>query len=310
MRDVFDYASLREAADYLGCEVEIIQAVMQKEVQKSPWFICKGQRKLKILFERHKFWEALETCGASPNDILRRNPSLKDILNQAPYSKYGTFAEQYSRRERAMQVHKEAGLMACSYGGLQIMGTNYAELGYESIDHFVRDMEESPKNWLVAFVRFCEKNHLKEALQKRDFTTFARKYNGPNFRKNRYDIELSRIYQRILAASLPKPESKIAAVVQSKTVQRTVAATATAAAPGAGILMESGQLTDLLTTVKGIADQGTQVKEQIHEIQTQVAQLAPMIDWLTWAPIISNIIMLIFIVAMMWRYLHDRGYEP
>lgn len=304
MASVFEYSDLKEAADYLGCEVEVIEAVMHKEVKDSPWFTYQGQRKLKILFERHKFWEALETCGLDPNEILRRNPSLKDILNQAPYSKYGKYIEQYRRRERAMQVHREAGLMACSYSGLQIMGTNYADLGYASIDEFVNamDTEANPKNWLIAFVRFCEKNNLKEALQKRDFTTFARKYNGPDFRKNNYDVELSRIYQRLLAANLPKYDSKITAVMQSKTVQRTVAATVTATAPSMGILMDSNQLTDLIEQVKQLGDTS-------KDLQAQLEELVPMIDWLTWSPIVSNGLMILFIVLMIWRYLHDRGYR-
>ncbi len=50
--------------------------------------------------------------------------------------------------------------------------------------------------------RFIERNGLVGALQRRDWPAFARAYNGPGYRKNRYDTKLAKAYAEF-ARALP-----------------------------------------------------------------------------------------------------------
>ncbi len=45
-------------------------------------------------------------------------------------------------------------------------------------------------------LRFIEKAGLKEALQKRDWRNFARRYNGPAFARNQYDCRMAAAFGR------------------------------------------------------------------------------------------------------------------
>lgn len=307
---IFADADLYATAENLGIEPEVIQAVMQKETKTDPWFTSKGKRTLKILYERHVFWRCLVNRGIDPNALLRADPTLRDILSQTPYAprEYGKYTAQYTRRERAMQIDRDSGLMACSYGGLQILGENHADCGFDTVSDFVRAMEESPAEWLKAFSSLVKKMGVVDALKRRDFTTFARAYNGPNFWKRGYDVELSRIYQRILAASLPKPESTLTALAASSTVQRTVATATAGVVPGAGLLLESQSVADLLDTAKALAGKGQEISGQVAELQAQATAVAGQLDWLPWA-ISGQALLVVSLGAwVIWRYLYDRGH--
>ena len=45
-------------------------------------------------------------------------------------------------------------------------------------------------------LRFIEKAGLEEALQKRDWRNFARRYNGPAFARNQYDSRMAAAFGR------------------------------------------------------------------------------------------------------------------
>ncbi|MFK4822337.1 N-acetylmuramidase domain-containing protein [Ochrobactrum quorumnocens] len=45
-------------------------------------------------------------------------------------------------------------------------------------------------------LRFIEKAGLKEALQKRDWRNFSRRYNGPAFARNQYDCRIAAAFGR------------------------------------------------------------------------------------------------------------------
>jgi peptidoglycan hydrolase-like protein with peptidoglycan-binding domain len=46
------------------------------------------------------------------------------------------------------------------------------------------------------------------ALERRDWTAFARAYNGPTFAKNRYDEKLADAHSRFSASGLPDLDSR------------------------------------------------------------------------------------------------------
>mgnify|MGYP003607500917 FL=1 len=71
-----------------------------------------------------------------------------------------------------------------------MMGENWQDLGYKSVFEFVEQMQTSESLQLEAFIRFIEtKKGLLTALQKEDWDTVFRLYNGPNYKKLGYEAK-------------------------------------------------------------------------------------------------------------------------
>jgi hypothetical protein len=71
------------------------------------------------------------------------------------------------------------------------MGYPRQRLCYVSLVDFVTRMDRSEGVQLDAFVRFVKADaKLHAALQGLNWTEFARRYNGPGYRKNKYDERL------------------------------------------------------------------------------------------------------------------------
>lgn len=299
------------AAEQLGCEPEMIEAVCAKEVDgKKLTFTQAGRKIPKILYEKHVLWDLLEKANISPRDVLRDNPSLGDVLGQTPYKSYGRFITQYSKRERAMQIHRDAAFGACSYTGFQIMGYHHAACGYESAEAFGEAMADADKH-IPAFIAFIQSEKLETFLQKRDFEGFAKRYNGPDYWRKGYHIELARIYQRILARNLPRHESPVVALAKSQTVQRAGAAVVTASAPAAPLLLEGGNLTDVLGQVQQLTDHGKELATQVTNLHDQAQAITQQLGWVDWLPVLAggwSVLLVLIFVAVGRRYLLDRGY--
>lgn len=144
--------------------------------------------KAKILFERHKMYAYLVKFKgkAFANEQMRLFPNL---VNTATGGYKGKEAE-YTRLSLAKNIHEESALMSCSWGQFQIMGENWQDLGYKSVFEFVEQMQASESLQLEAFIRFIEtKKGLLTALQKEDWDTVFRLYNGPNYKKLGYEAK-------------------------------------------------------------------------------------------------------------------------
>ena len=144
--------------------------------------------KAKILFERHKMYAYLVKfkSKAFANEQMRLYPNL---VNTATGGYVGNEAE-YTRLSLAKNIHAESALNACSWGQFQIMGENWQDLGYSSVFEFVEQMQTSETLQLEAFIRFIEtKKGLLVALQKEDWDTVFRLYNGPNYKKLGYEAK-------------------------------------------------------------------------------------------------------------------------
>ncbi|PKL32991.1 MAG: peptidoglycan-binding protein, partial [Spirochaetae bacterium HGW-Spirochaetae-10] len=64
-----------------------------------------------------------------------------------------------------------------------------------SVQEFVRAMSTSEEDQLRAFLGFVQGKGLIPALRARDWKTFARVYNGPNYQVNNYDVRLEKAYR-------------------------------------------------------------------------------------------------------------------
>jgi hypothetical protein len=178
------------AATRLRCEVNAIRAVANVETKKSPY---DELGRPTILYERHKF---------RTHSNGRYNLTHPDI--SGPQGGYGLFRVQYSKLYRAAVLDEVAALKSASYGMFQILGENHVAAGFPTVGAFVDAMMGEERDHLAAFVSFILANPgMLTALRNRNWATFARLYNGPNYRDNDYDTKMQTEYERLEAAARP-----------------------------------------------------------------------------------------------------------
>lgn len=175
----FSDGAIAEAADDLCVDVATIKAVI--DVESRGGFL--PDRRPKILFERHYFHRLTKRAHADQADICCEEPGG-----------YTGGAGEHDRLQRAIRLNREAAIRSASWGAFQIMGDNFAEAGFRSAQAFCAAMCESEDAQLQAFVRYVKRRGLADELQRRDWAGFARGYNGPAYKKNRYDEKLAAAY--------------------------------------------------------------------------------------------------------------------
>lgn len=192
MASTLTHADIRSAAKLLGVEPATIRAVDEVE-SRGDGFLDSG--KVKVLFERHKFHKF--TGG-------RFSKEHPDISNPRSGG-YGAEGEhQYARFSKAFQLDPKAAMKSCSWGRYQIMGFNHAAAGFPTVDAFVDAMKVSEGEQLKAFVNIIKSWDLADELRRHDWSAFAAQYNGPAYKKNRYDSKMEAAYKRFKTNPFPE----------------------------------------------------------------------------------------------------------
>lgn len=176
------------AAKALGCPVEAVYAVVKVE-SRGNGFLPSGEPV--ILFERHVFNRRLRDKGI----VVRDRP---DLVNTTPGGYLGG-AKEHQRLAEAVQIDRDAALESCSWGLFQIMGYHWKTLGYKNLQAFINDAYKSEGKHLDMFVKFVLAHpRINAALKALDWEAFARGYNGPAYKRNRYDTRLMEEYAKAL----------------------------------------------------------------------------------------------------------------
>lgn len=174
----------QRAAESLGVPVAAVKAVAEVEAPGSG-FLESGEPR--ILFECHKF--SKHTGGKFDAD----HPDI----SFPKWGGYGKESAQHGRLARAASLDRDAALKSASWGRFQILGENYKQAGFDTIQDFINAMYRDEASQLDAFVSFIKNDkRLLEALRKRNWATLARIYNGPAFAENRYDVKLAQAYKK------------------------------------------------------------------------------------------------------------------
>lgn len=147
-----------------------------------------AQGRPRILFERHVFHRYLPAA-------LRTKAVNAGLASKTPGG-YGKESEQYGKLERAMKIDRKAALYACSWGLGQVMGFNHAVAGFDDVEEMILAFMADEEAQLEASVNFILANHLDDELRRHDWAGFARGYNGPNYRINRYDEKLAEAFAK------------------------------------------------------------------------------------------------------------------
>lgn len=176
-------AGLDSICDLLGVPDAAIWAILTVETRGFGFFY---DRCPQILFERHIFHKY--TNGKFSQD----NGDISAIEGGG----YIGGPSEYKRLKKAMKLNQEAALMSTSWGIAQVMGFNYEIAGFNSVNAMVKGMVKDETQQLLAMANFIKGNDLAGVLQSRDWVSFARRYNGPGFKKNEYDTRLAAAYAK------------------------------------------------------------------------------------------------------------------
>jgi Mn-dependent DtxR family transcriptional regulator len=182
---------LQQAAERLDVPLASVMAVNQVE-SRGEGFAANGRPV--ILFERHVMRRQLLAHGMDEFSVGALSAARPGLVNIQPGGYIGGTAE-HQRLAQAQQIHVAAALESASWGLFQIMGYHWQRLGYQDAKHFADTMALSEAAQLDAFVTFIETDPaLHKALKGKKWAEFAKRYNGPAYAKNLYDVKLARAY--------------------------------------------------------------------------------------------------------------------
>lgn len=172
-----------DAAKILRCDVAAVKAVAEVESRQRGF---NDKDEPVILFERHVF---------SKRTGRKFDAKYPDISNKKPGG-YGKTDEQHGRLAKAVTLDRKAALMSASWGKFQIMGFNFTLAGFNSLQDFINAMYAGEREQLLAFVNYVKAEQLDDEMRELKWVEFARRYNGPDYKKNDYDTKLAAAYAK------------------------------------------------------------------------------------------------------------------
>ncbi|EXE36549.1 N-acetylmuramidase family protein [Acinetobacter baumannii] len=193
-----DYKKAAERLKVSELTIRVFGAVEGRGVG----FLSNG--KPKILFERHRMYAylRLKKGTAFADKMAAERPN---IVNRKTGGYLGNEAE-YVRLEQAKQIDVDSALMSTSWGQFQVMGENWKQLGYASVQEFVEQQFASESYQLEAFIRFIEwktgtfdkkKVTLIDALRAENWDIVFTIYNGSNYKKLGYQAKFQKEYDHL-----------------------------------------------------------------------------------------------------------------
>ena len=150
-----------------------------------------------ILFEGHIFRKLLINHGISPEHLACIEKDEPEIVYPKwDKTKYYGGLKEYERLNRAIEISKLDALLSTSWGMFQILGLNHGQCGESSIIEFVKKMTYSEYHQMILAINYLRSNNLIPMLNTHNWTAFAKKYNGPGYAQNHYDIRLRDAYNQ------------------------------------------------------------------------------------------------------------------
>ncbi len=199
----FDKAALegiKKEAERLGVEWEALAAVAQVESGGRPLWdgLCP------IRIEGHYFDKRLS--GAKKKAARQQGlaaPKAGQVKNPRK------MADRYAMLKRMTAIDEDAALESCSWGLGQVMGSHWKKLGYASVQNLAKEAKSSVSGQVNLMGRYIETFGLKGELEDKDWAGFARKYNGKNYKKNKYDEKMADAYEEFLYGKVKKTKSTV-----------------------------------------------------------------------------------------------------
>lgn len=179
----------RLIATKLGIDSNVAKAVATVESADAGFY---KDGSVKIRFEGHKFKKYLKESGLDVDGLVKDNSDIIYSYGERESKKHGV-----KEFEKASTIDSKSAMMSTSYGAFQIMGFNYKLAGFNSVEDFVKS-QSTYEGQVNAFLNFVSNNPvLLKALKEKDFTTFAKNYNGDSYKDNNYDTKMAKYYEEL-----------------------------------------------------------------------------------------------------------------
>lgn len=172
-------------AEELDVEVAVIKAVVEIEAGKAmKGFWAPGIPV--INFDRSMF-----------NKYKGRASVKKGAKDEkVPEGLSGYALKEWTELINARKTNAQGANLGTFWGMFQIGGFNYKLCGCETVDEFVKRMAFSELEQLQLFAIFITNSGMVESLRKKDWKSFARKYNGPSYAKRGYHTKMAKAYAK------------------------------------------------------------------------------------------------------------------
>lgn len=283
-------ADIEAAAATLRIDVATMRAVMDVE-SRGEGFDARGRPI--ILFEPHVFYRNL-VAGARRDRAVKAGLAYQ-AWRRGNYPTGSAIKRQdgnYARLAAAIEIDREAAYRAISIGLGQVLGENFKAAGYQSAEAMFLDARESEGVQLQQMANFIRTARLADELRRRDWAGFARRYNGPAYAKNRYDVLLARAYAK-WAKILTKPRAELTAADLRAAGSRTVAAADE---------VRTGAIAAGLATASGVASQAQDVIAQVNDVAQGVKSGAGYLElFRSYWPLVVTILALAVGAWFLWR---------
>lgn len=175
----------RIVADELGVEVAAIKAVVVIEAGKQmKGFFAPGVPV--VNFDRAMYNNSLKKTGKRPGDKNAKVPS----------GLTGFALREWTQLTNARKSNSDAANMGTFWGMFQIGGFNYKFCGCKDINEFVTIMSESEFSQLELFAKFIVNAGMLTDLKNKNWSGFARKYNGASYKRRGYHTRMAAAYRK------------------------------------------------------------------------------------------------------------------
>lgn len=184
-------------ADELGVEVAAIKAVVKIEAgSKLQGFWAPGVPVANYAGELFSKYSA------------KTKATRKIADGTVPEGLTGQALREWTSLVNARKKNADAADMGTYWGMFQIGGFNYKLCGCESVEEMVEKICESEFSQLEIFSIFIRNSGMLESLRKKDWATFARKYNGPSYAQRGYHTRMAKEYANFKSEEAKKKSSK------------------------------------------------------------------------------------------------------
>ena len=190
-----DYVAV---AQRLGVEVASIKAVTEIEAGKTHEGFSAPGLPL-VNFDLTMFKRFAGKRGINLSKYYKSHPQ---VFRRSGGSSQ---ANVNKRLKAARSIDNNTAIEGTFWGMFQIGGFNWKLCGCSSIDEFLELMSRSERDQLELFANFISNSGLLKYLKAKNWTAFARGYNGPSYASRRYHTRLASAYAKY-KKSEPQPK--------------------------------------------------------------------------------------------------------
>lgn len=186
-------ADFEEVAAELGIEVAAMKAVVEIEAgREHKGFWSEGKPLINFDLAVYR-----RMAGRHNINLSKYTSSHPLVFNRPDARRFGSQqAAVQARLDQALSIDTVAAIEGTFWGMFQIGGFNWRQCGADSPQEFMKLMQRSERDQLALFGEFITRTGLLPALKAKNWSAFARGYNGPSYAARGYHTRLARAYAK------------------------------------------------------------------------------------------------------------------